>query len=543
MLKQLTSNPSPGKERDPLANITFRPAILALLAVCAAGWVTYIHFHSPVLPYDDAFISYRFVDNFVAGKGLIYNAGERAWGYSTITYIFWLSAWRYLLPSVPLPVIAERANALPFAAVCVAVYFLVLRYTHRHAAAVAAAALIMFNAGLLGISTGGMEPFLFLAFALFSFLAADARRPLLAGLLAGLAVLTRIEGLVLVPILFVVIGKPRKAAVRMMVATICPPLAWLAFAHSFYGTYFPHAIIAKARPLYILKPLNACSRIVRYLSELFSAPGVIGGVSIFVFLILATIACVVSKRLRATAAWQVPMLFWSIFAAYACGNPLLFEWYYPQLFIPALITAVLGVSITFQHTSESPEWLRHRVYRAVGVLCSLWIIAATIHGWNALRSPYSPNWSVLSIDSEPGRLRSKAYKEAALWLNEVRGPHETVMAPEVGALGYYLNGSLIDTCGLVSPDAIRYLPVPASERLRGYYGSIPLAFVRDVQPDFIATLPVFGLRNVLEAPWAMATYHVVQEFRLPLPTYESDRVIILKRRDGSLTAGAGELLH
>ncbi|HUE01617.1 MAG TPA: hypothetical protein VMR62_18750 [Bryobacteraceae bacterium] len=502
--------------------------ILVLLAASAAVWVTYIHLRCAVLPYDDSFIFYRFVDNFVAGKGLIYNLGERAWGYSTVTYIFWLSAWRYLLPSVPLPDIAVRANALPFAAVCLAAYFLVLRYTSKYTAALAAAALIMFNAALLGISTGGMETFLFMALALFSLLAAAWRKPLTAGFLAGLAVLTRIEGLVLLPILLIVIRKPWKAGFKMTVAMVSLPLAWLAFAHPFYGTYLPHSIIAKARPLYTLAPMNAYSRIIGYLGEFFSAPGSIGAVSVLLFLIACTIACFESRLLRDRGAWAVPMLFWGVFAAYSYGNPLLFEWYYPPLFITALVTAVLGVTATFQVMSEHPGSRRPLLFRTIGVFCAIWITAATIHGWTAPPKSYSPNWSVFRIDSEPGRLRCKAYKEAALWLNRVRGPHETVMAPEIGALGYYMKGNLIDACGLVSPEAIRYLPAPAHERLGGEYGSIPLAFVRDVQPDFIVTMPAFASKNVLDAPWAKSTYHIIQDFRLPLPAYGSDRVIILR---------------
>lgn len=507
----------------------FRSAILFLLAVFAAGWIMYVHFRCAVLPYDDSFISYRFVDNFVAGKGLIYNIGERAWGYSTVTYIFWLSAWRYLLPTVPLPEIAVRANGVPFAAVCLAVYFTVQRYSRKHTVAVAAAALITFNAALLGISTGGMETFLFMALALCSLLAAGSRKPLTAAFLVGLAILTRIEGLMLVPILFILIHKPLKTALRMTLATASLPLAWLAFAHQFYGTYLPHSIIAKARPIYMLRPLHAYDDLVLNLGQLFSAPGAIGGLLTLVFLGWCTVSCLTSRTLRDHNAWAVPALFWGIFAGYSYGNPMLFEWYYPLVFIPALLTAALGVSTIFDPMSR-PLGSRRGVARsAIGVLCMIWLAAATILGWNSHpRSPNSPNWSVFRLDSEPGRLRCKAYKDTAVWLNGVRKPHETVMAPEIGALGYYLKGNLIDACGLVSPEAIPYLPVPASERLGGEYGSIPLAFVRNVRPEFIVTLPVFAMKNVLEAPWATSTYHTVREFYLPIPTYGSDRIIVLK---------------
>jgi hypothetical protein len=506
-----------------------RLAILILLAAFAGGWIAYIHLRCPVLPYDDSFIFYRFADNLVAGKGLIYNIGERAWGYSTVTYIFWLSFWRYLLPAVPLPDIAVRANLVPFAAVCLAVYFLILRYTRKYTVATAAAALIMFNAALLGISTGGMETFLFMALALFSLLAASSRKPLMAAFLVSLAILTRIEGLLLVPILFILIRKPRKTVFRMTLVMALPPLAWLTFAHNFYGTYLPHSIIAKARPIYTLPRLHAYIDIVRNLGQLFSLPGAIGALLVLVFLGWCTIACLKSRTLREHNAWAVPALFWGILAEYSYGNPLLFEWYYPQVFVPALLTAVLGISAIFEPTLQPLGSRRGAVRTAIGALCTIWLTAATVHGWNAQPPrPNSPNWPVSHLDSEPGRLRCKTYRDAAAWLNGIRKPHETVMAPEIGALGYYLKGNLIDACGLVSPEAIPYLPVPASERLGGEYGSIPLAFVRDVQPEFIVTMPVFGMKNVLDAPWATATYHTVREFSLPVPTYGSDRVLVLR---------------
>jgi hypothetical protein len=158
------------------------------------------------------------------------------------------------------------------------------------------------------------------------------------------------------------------------------------------------------------------------------------------------------------------------------------------------------------------------------------MIVANANGWSVQdRAPNQPNWPVTHIGSEPGRLRCNTYKRAAEWINARRRAGETVLAPEIGALGYYLHGPLIDACGLVSPEAIRYLPVPPSERLGGDIGSIPLALVRDLQPDFIVTLPVFARKNVLDDPWAKRTYTTAAEFELAIPVYGSDRILVLKR--------------
>ncbi len=42
-----------------------------------------VHWMSFVAPHDDAYITFRYVENLFAGKGLVYNEGERVFGVST----------------------------------------------------------------------------------------------------------------------------------------------------------------------------------------------------------------------------------------------------------------------------------------------------------------------------------------------------------------------------------------------------------------------------------------------------------------------------
>jgi hypothetical protein len=397
------------------------------------------------------------------------------------------------------------------------------------ALAVFVAASVLLNPSLLAISTGGMEPFLFVALALFSLLAAAADRPGIAGFLAGLAFLTRSEGLVLAPLLFLCFCRRRQSLRRTAVSMASLPVAWLAFAFTYYGTFVPHSILAKTRPLYVLEPLRACVGIIKSLAAALSPVGVAGDMFVLLPLCICTIGCLIYEPFRTKGAWTAPLFFWGIFGMYSYGNPLLFEWYWPLLFVPALVTLASGAA-ALSASFADPHSLRKRL--AANLIMSvwaIWMIGANMNGWRLRQlGPNDPNWSVAYIDSEPGRLRSKAYREAALWLNNQRRPGDTVLAPEIGALGFYLSGTLVDACGLVSPEAIRYLPVPPQERMGGDIGSIPLAFVRDLQPDFIVGMPVFAKKNVLEDPWARKTYDVVAQFRLQLPAYGSDRVLVLK---------------
>jgi hypothetical protein len=299
----------------------------------------------------------------------------------------------------------------------------------------------------------------------------------------------------------------------------------------YYGTLVPHSIQAKGRPLYVRVPLSAFFQIVNNLTASLSVHGVLASVFVLSALCVSTIVCLTYRQHRITGAWTVPLFFWCMVGMYLYGNPLLFEWYWPLLLVPALVTLTLGASRLLALTSASHTL---NVRLAAGVIAgswAIWMCVANVNSWRAweVRSN-NPNWPVSEVRTEPGRLRCNAYREAAVWLNGRRKLQQTVLAPEIGALGYYLNGKLIDGCGLVSPEVIPYLPVPAQERINGDTGSIPLAFVRDTEPDYIVTMPVFALKNVLDDPWAKEKYTVVAEFGLATPVFGSDRVLVLKNR-------------
>jgi hypothetical protein len=68
------------------------------------------------------------------------------------------------------------------------------------------------------------------------------------------------------------------------------------------------------------------------------------------------------------------------------------------------------------------------------------------------------------LEASPVRLRVDGYEWAALWMNKHFPQGTTVAAPEIGALGYYWKGRVLDACGLVSPEALPFLPVPADQR-------------------------------------------------------------------------------
>ncbi len=58
---------------------------------------------------DDAFISFRYLANLFAGHGLVYNPGERVWGY---TNFLWMAALAPLIAGGGGPVAGARGLGL-----------------------------------------------------------------------------------------------------------------------------------------------------------------------------------------------------------------------------------------------------------------------------------------------------------------------------------------------------------------------------------------------------------------------------------------------
>ncbi|TFH26216.1 MAG: hypothetical protein E4H00_10905, partial [Myxococcales bacterium] len=75
---------------------------LCVLALCHAVWFNHTA--------DDAFISFRYVDNWVRGHGLVFNPGERVMGYSNFLWVVLL--YPFALVGVPIDTAARILGTL-----------------------------------------------------------------------------------------------------------------------------------------------------------------------------------------------------------------------------------------------------------------------------------------------------------------------------------------------------------------------------------------------------------------------------------------------
>jgi hypothetical protein len=503
-----------------------------------------IHFATPVYPEDDAFIIYRYVDNVVDGKGLVYNEGQRVFGASTPLYVAGLALAKTVLRSTPTPDLAVRLNFIAYLAAGLGLFLLLRRLTGQRALAAVLAALFILRDDMLRVSTGGMETFAFVALMLWSLWALVGRRFVVSSILAGVSVLARLEGVLLCAIVLVGwLVADRKKALPVLAGLLLPGLAWVVFGFAYYGTPVYHSIVAKSRPLYLLPFGNALGRFFqateyRVLGNMVIPPA--NGPKVNWH---PTVMTAVTVLLTGVAIWRntarrgtgqppfprpemdgSPLLLGLFLVFYLATNPLVFMWYVPPvavLWYLAVVTGIFRLGSGLRHS-----WLR----------ITLLALLLAWSGLVGLRGPLTRVFSGqsltdLGVQTDPVRTRIVAYREVAQWLNQVLPEGVTIVGPEVGSLGYYYKGRLVDACGLVSPEAIPFLPVPASERFSADCGTISRELVQVLTPDVVVTMGTFAGISLYNDPWFRQAYVRVRQFYLPQQVWNTPTVDVFFRHD------------
>ena len=250
----------------PIHGMRLKQVLLFLPWLALLGWFSRVAWFLC----DDAFISFRYVRNLLAGHGLVFNPGEYVEGYSNFLWVLELAAvWGAL--GVPPEQAAPWLSVACTAATVGALLWWVARLPHlQHRGMTAWLALgLLCSSATFAVWTsgGGLETrqftlFIVLAVVCLS-LYRDSRRGLLtASLSLAAAALTRPEGPLLAALCFGWFAVQRMADTgrrnpdwrRLLYLTA--PFVILVGAHflwrySYYGEWLPNTYYAKhVRPWY-----------------------------------------------------------------------------------------------------------------------------------------------------------------------------------------------------------------------------------------------------------------------------------------------------
>ena len=480
---------------------------------------------------DDAFITFRYARNLVRGAGFAYNPGDRVLGTTTPLYTLLMAGIALATGDLEFPVLALAANALAGAVSTVLVYLLGRRWAGHWAPAAASAILWAVAPYSVTFAIGGMETDLTIALLLAAAYAHLTHRHWTLAVFTALALLARPDTAILLGLLWLdLLLIRRRIPWREGLVTLALLAPWLIFGTLYFGSPIPNSIAAKSAA-YRLPPTANLVRLAQHYATPFFEHKVLPPLGIF--LLLATYCALsalggLSAYRRERRTWPLAAYPLAYSAAFALANPLLFRWYLsPPLpfYFLLLLGGAWSLASDFGRiaTRAAPQ---ARLLRAIPLtilsILTAAALALTLNAWD-LHPDHGPDrpapemaWFRLEL----------FYEQAADMVLATAEPNDSLSAGDIGVLGYNTDLHILDTVGLITPEAVHHYPADPSIYVINY--AIPADLMLALDPDFIVILEVYGRLDLLPNPRFQARYQLTE--KLETNIYGSDGMLIFNRR-------------
>ena len=471
---------------------------------------------------DDAFITFRYAQNLIAGNGLVYNPGEWVLGTTTPLYAVLIAAIGSITGGIraPYPEITVVINAIADAISCLIIIRLSTNLGYRRAGI--AAALIWATAPMsVTFAIGGMETSLFILLMLGTFYMHSNNQPVLAALIGSLSLLTRPDALLfLLPLglerayrLFR--SRNRHLPLVEIASFLVPVVIWSVISWSYYGDPLPRSMAAKAIA-YHLPPEAGAVRLLQHYATPFFSHLAFGSVAIVIGLIIYPSFFMIGWRRivrKSTHIWPLaiyPILYLLVFSI---ANPLIFRWY----LTPPLPMYFLGIFIGIEELGrdiQSPLPL---------AICGVLAFGFTLNGWTLHpdhgRDRPAPKMAYIKLE--------EIYRQVASDLRGQINEEEILASGDIGVLGYYTGARILDTVGLISPESEVFYPLPDELYITNY--AIPPDLIHHEHPDFVVLLEVYGRNGLLMDPRFLDEYTLTN--RIQTDIYGSDGMLVYVREE------------
>jgi hypothetical protein len=439
------------------------------------------------LGHDDAFITYRFAEMNASGHFFHWNIAEPP-VYGTTTFLFTILLTVFGLIGLPIATVSVLLGGAFHAAAAYFAWRLVERWSGAKAGLMAA--VLVASDGFGVWATVGMETYLYIVLLFAGLWFYETERLSWSAAACAALMLTRIDGALLSALLFLhFLLSKRKLVWKPLLVYALVLLPWVAVTLAMFGTVLPNSLAAKQAHRMI--GTSGAYAISQFKAHLGLLP------------LIILCAAAVWGWLRQIKNWKTHTTV--VLGVFAVLNAVLysraqlpnFQWYYAPpiaalwllagsgLFVrPSVVAAQQSAASAGKVTGKKggkrkaamkapppkvnaiPQWAS---WAAALVLCA---VSLSISWKFFARDPLASGW------------HRSPQVEAAHYLQQHAKPGLSVLAAEVGSIGYYNPRLAVqDLMGLVSPRFIE--PLKA------------LAFVEaaaQANPDYIFLVDKVGYK-------------------------------------------------
>lgn len=497
-------------------NLWLRPAwALLLVAVPLAFGLL----HGPAF-IDDAFISFRYAAKIAAGEGFVYNHTP-VLGATAPLYVLALALAQMIGLGIPVGAFLIGVGS---AAAAPALVWRAGAALDRPAAGLLGGMLLsLFPSWWLNGKTG-METTLAGMLVILLVLLDLRRRHLLAGVIAGLLVLTRPDAALLPLIIFIMrVIDDRRAGLTFAAAALAVTLPWVIFASVYFGSPVPLSLAAK-RLIHPYPFFLGLGKLGAWFVSVRSEPALMVVMSAAY---LAGAAYVVAKMRQALALAVWPAVFIVGLAATGVGS---FFWYkYPALPVYFLVA---GIGFDQNLANIRAGAGNRKLKTAILALAPLVFVCTQLFGAvNWFRSGQEEKFD--AKEKLLFEMGAEIRKDWGKKLAAAGGPTEpmkwpVIFAGETGVLGYDLLGAeVIDSAGINSLEVYEarlddWWTLAAEHPEYGWqerwWGSPSWVkrIIKEFRPDYIASnIDYLHLRTLGQEKEFSETYRLVRSWTAP----------------------------
>ncbi len=438
-----------------------------------------------IFPMDDTYIHFVYAQNLVEHGQLVFNStDEKGVGSTSLLWVLLLAGGDLL--GLPIHVVAKVLGIGSLVIVGITL-FLLLRSIWGSTPAIAAAFLITLSGNMLWFTLSGMETMLFLALGVLALWIYKAERWFLLGIVLGMLVLTRPEGISLATAIGCIELIRQKGIKRGIVVTAvvciltCAP--WFVYLLYRTGYFFPTSVLSKTLTFSVSKPwvmeINEFLGLVgRFpaltyigtwmiyflvftlcgkafpppsidLSTLTGIPGytlslwtVVGLVTVIIPLVIASVRRVPALRK------------WSNWLQQDAHRPMfvLLVWTILQNAAYILFMPIPGTASRYGALNHIVFWLvlvNGFIYYGDRRCLLVWLGIGTIF----IASSNTVYWH--GVYRANIQHMQNVRKTAAHFVREHFSPDEVCAAYDVGAVRYYSQWPIVDMAGLIDPIVVK----------------------------------------------------------------------------------------